>query len=138
MRKFIVPIIVTFCAAGAGFWTGTSFLAPLLAGDPVQPASVDDEPPAVIEAGRMALHLPGRSLPIIVEVDVTVDPERAEDLVTIRDKLIEIAAGAIEMPIVRARGADMDRIRQAMLIVAEQEAPWLSALKMSVVWSGDG
>lgn len=131
-KNMLLLAALALTGFGGSFYGGTLISARLMEQDetaaPTEPTGTVE-----IEAGRFALHLPGRDIPVIVDMKVIAPDAGAPGPEELRDRLQAILANVLDMPIVTNGGTSMDRIREAVLVVAAQEAPWVKGIEMTLL-----
>lgn len=131
-KNMLLFAALALAGFGGSFYGGT-LVSPRFMGEAEDATDVAPAGTVEIEAGRIALHLPGQDLPAIVEVKIISEEGEAPALEDMRDKLQTMIANVLDMPIVTTGGASIERIEDAVVVVASQEAPWLKGIEMTLL-----
>ena len=127
----VIFAVIALATLGGSFMGGR-----MLSGggpaDPAAEASHDGEGAAVaapIDAGIFALQSRGGDEPFAVTVLVTPkDPGSPPDMQKMRDDVYKMLVSVSEMPAIVGDGLSTVRVERALMAIAPQEAPWISAV----------
>ncbi|WP_134680641.1 hypothetical protein [Paracoccus ravus] len=84
-----------------------------------------------IDLGRFAINIPGRTKPLVVAAEVMIDESAAPSQARMRDGLQGLIHQVLAMPVVTAEGFSTERLRLAILSIAEENMPWIKDVTLA-------